>query len=126
MADTIQLFLTSSSLEAAAVAIEACLGQRGDRTEPGRVDFPQVDFYPRLRPHSYVDDDDLDFTSFPLVLTAKNYGEPETRDPEDSDTVRWFRRLFDCLRGQQAGRLLLAYNLESVLARFDPGEPPES
>ena len=123
MADTLELFLTAPTLQEARTAIEQCTGLVGEPGGPGQIDFPQPGFYGRLGEHSFLDDGDLDYSSFRYVLTAKNYGEPETRSPEDSDTVRWFRSLFDCLQGRADGRLLLSYNLEYALARFDPGAP---
>lgn len=119
MADTVELFIAGASLDEIRYRIEQCSGTTSESDEYGDPSFEQPDFIASLGVHSYEDDGDLDFSSYPYELTAKNYRDPDLVDPLDSATVQWFRQLFACLRSQGGLGLLLTYNLQSALGRFD-------
>ena len=120
MADTVELFFAGLSLEEVRDRIEQCTGVVSQPDEYGDASFEQPEFIASLSTHSYVDDGDLDFTSYDYELTAKNYRDPDLAERLDSDTVRWFRSLYSCLKNRGEMRLLLTYNLQLALDRFDP------
>lgn len=120
MADTVEIFIGGLSLVEARQRIEQCTGLPSETDQYGVIDFAQPDFIASLSVHSYADGGDVDVTAHELELSAKNYWDPEAGGEEASPTVQWFRTLFSCLSSHNDSRLLLTYNFEDVLDRFDP------
>jgi hypothetical protein len=121
MADTVELFINGLPFDDAGALVQECTGLEGEVDDYGDLVYTHPSFIASLSAHTYVDEDDLDFSSYPYELSAKNYWDPSRSEGEESETVLWFRQLFSCLKQRGEVGLLLTYNLDYALDRFNPG-----
>lgn len=120
MADTVEIFVGGLPLAQLRERIRQCTGLTSEMDQYGNINYLHADFLPSLATNDYVEGDEVDTSAYEYELTAKNYWEPETGGEHDSPTVAWFQDLFSRLSSYNDSQLLLTYNHDYVLARFDP------